>query len=92
MKKAVFTLGSINLVAMGKNYNGCNFMCARHSGNFFNYFLLTTLLVQKIQNLIKRTFRFCVSIVDRLDSTIERYKMETGPDKTKVMKTKLNGF
>ena len=41
-------------------------MCARRSGNILFYlffFLLTTLLVQKIQNLIKRTFLFCVSIV-----------------------------
>ena len=82
MKKAVVTLGSINLVAMEKYQNGCNFMCARRSGNilfyfifylfiflfiFFYYifffffffylftffFLLTTLLVQQLQNLIK---------------------------------------
>ena len=51
MKKAVFTLGSINLVAMKKNSNSCNFMCARRSGNIFFsfsffflfFFLLTTL-------------------------------------------------
>ena len=67
LKKAAFTLGSINLVAMEKNLNGCNFMCARRSGNilfyfYFIYFLLTTLLVQKIQNLIKRTVLVFVSV------------------------------
>ena len=40
MKKAVFTLGSINLVAMEKNQNGCNFMCSRRSGNILFYFIL----------------------------------------------------
>ena len=37
MKKAVFTLGSINLVALEKNESGCNFMCARRSGNILFY-------------------------------------------------------
>ena len=31
-------------------------------------------------------------MVDRLDTTITRYKMEIGPDKTKVMANNPNGF
>ena len=31
-------------------------------------------------------------LVDRLDTTTTRYKMEIGPDKTKVMTNNLNGF
>ena len=31
-------------------------------------------------------------LVDRLDTTITRYKMETGPDKTKMMTNNPNGF
>ena len=31
-------------------------------------------------------------LTDRLDRTITRYKMETGPDKTKVMTNHPNGF
>ena len=31
-------------------------------------------------------------LVDRLDITITRYKMEIGPDKTKVMTNNPNGF
>ena len=31
-------------------------------------------------------------LVDRLDITITRYKMEIGPDKTKVMTNTPNGF
>ena len=31
-------------------------------------------------------------LVDRLDTTTTRYKMETGPDKTKVMTNNPNGF
>ena len=31
-------------------------------------------------------------MVDRLDTTTTRYKMEIGPDKTKVMKNNPNGF
>ena len=31
-------------------------------------------------------------LIDRLDRTTTRYKMEIGPDKTKVMKNKPNGF
>ena len=31
-------------------------------------------------------------LVDRLDTTTTRYKMEIGPDKTKVMANKPNGF
>ena len=31
-------------------------------------------------------------LVDRLDTTTTRYKMETGPDKTKVMTNNSNGF
>ena len=31
-------------------------------------------------------------LIDRLDSTTTRYKMEIGPDKTKVMTTNPNGF
>ena len=31
-------------------------------------------------------------LVDRLDSFTTRYKMEIGPDKTKVMTDNLNGF
>ena len=31
-------------------------------------------------------------LVDRLDTTTTMYKMETGPDKTKVMTNKPNGF
>ena len=38
MKTAVFILGSINLVDMEKNKKGCNFMCARLSGNILFYF------------------------------------------------------
>ena len=38
MKKAIFTLGSINLVAIEKKLKGCNFMCARHSGNILFLF------------------------------------------------------
>ena len=33
----------------------------------------------------------CV-LVDRLDTTITRYKREIGPDKTKVMTNNPNGF
>ena len=33
----------------------------------------------------------CV-LVDRLDTTTTRYKMEIGPDKTKVMTNNPNGF
>ena len=40
MKKAVFTLDSINLVAMEKNKNGCNFMCARRSENILFYLFI----------------------------------------------------
>ena len=31
-------------------------------------------------------------LVDRLDTTTTRYKMENGPDKTKVMTNNQNGF
>ena len=31
-------------------------------------------------------------LIDRLDRTTTRYKMEIGPDKTKVMTSNLNGF
>ena len=31
-------------------------------------------------------------LVDRLDTTSTKYKMEIGPDKTKVMTTNQNGF
>ena len=31
-------------------------------------------------------------LVDRLDTTTTRYKMEIGPDKTKVMTNNPNGF
>ena len=31
-------------------------------------------------------------LVDRLDTTTTRYKMEIGPDKTKMMTNNLNGF
>ena len=31
-------------------------------------------------------------LVDRLDTTTTRYKMEIGPDKTKVMTNSSNGF
>ena len=31
-------------------------------------------------------------LVDHLDTTITRYKMEIGPDKTKVMTNKPNSF
>ena len=31
-------------------------------------------------------------LIDRLDRTTTRYKMEIGPDKTKVMTNNLNGF
>ena len=31
-------------------------------------------------------------LVDRLDTTTTRYKMEIGPDKTKVMTNNQNGF
>ena len=31
-------------------------------------------------------------LVDRLDTTTTRYKMEVGPDKTKVMTNNPNGF
>ena len=31
-------------------------------------------------------------LVDRLDTTTTRYKMEIGPDKTKVMTSNQNGF
>ena len=31
-------------------------------------------------------------LIDRLDRTTTRYKMEIGPDKTKVMKNNPNGF
>ena len=33
-----------------------------------------------------------VVLVDRLDRTTTRYKMEIGPDKTKVMTNNPNGF
>ena len=32
------------------------------------------------------------ALIDRLDRTITRYKMEIGPDKTKVMTNNPNGF
>ena len=32
------------------------------------------------------------ALVDRLDRTTTRYKMEIGPDKTKVMTNNPNGF
>ena len=37
-------------------------MCQTFGKHFVLFFLLTTLLFQKIQNLIKRTFLFCVSV------------------------------